>query len=108
MKQITLKGLILRMMLAFVAIAMVLYVYPSYAGEMQPYAQVDALAQAHVAQLPAAPTLEEHRQAQERVLQLRALHPVEPDAIGSIRPMVPYRSRLQAPAFGEWNEQGKE
>jgi hypothetical protein len=116
MNSITFKGLLLRMFLAFTAISAVLHVYPARSSESRYappavgkiFTHADALAQAHRRDLPAAPTIEEHQRANERVRQLRGLHPSEPDAIGNIRPMAPYQPRLEAPAFGQWNDQDKE
>lgn len=108
MNKITLKGLLFRMMIAFAVTTAVLYVYPAHAGTYNPYAPADTIAQSHYGLLPPAPNAEQHQKTQERVMLLRAMHPVEADAIGNIRPMAPDNNRLQAPAFGEWDTQAKE
>ena len=109
MNTITTKGLLLRMTAALLAIIAVLSVYPVHAAEMgKVFTRADTIAQIDKSEMPSPPTIEQHQKAVDRVMQLRALHPTEPDAIGNIRPRALNQPRLQAPAFGEWDDQGKE
>lgn len=95
MKAITFKGLVLRMILAFIAAVTIMSMQPAHATVTE---QLDQSAQMHRAAMPAAPTKEQYRAAEARLNQLRISRA---DAIGNVRPMANFDDKVQSGSLGQ-------